>query len=98
MLGIVVVGDSFTLSRFSRLGCRRISVLPVRALPIALPIGQFSSGVGFLAHCDLGFIDHRDYVRATTTVLLIVDLSYFTFIVSAREDGLQAERVNAERA
>ena len=37
-------------------------------------------------------------LRATTTVLLIVDLSYFTFLVSAREDDLQAERVNAERA
>ena len=37
-------------------------------------------------------------LRATTTVLLIVDLSCFTFLISAREDDLQAERVNVERA
>ena len=37
-------------------------------------------------------------LRVTTVMLLIAELSYFTFLVDARENDLQAVRLNAEHS
>jgi signal transduction histidine kinase len=37
-------------------------------------------------------------LRVTTVMLLIAELSYFTFLVDTRENDLQAARLNAEHA
>ena len=37
-------------------------------------------------------------LRVTAVMLLIAELSYFTFLVDARENDLQAVRLNAEHS